>query len=98
MDRDTFFRWVDGREGRYELVSGTVLKLTPVQRAHAQVTTRLLTMLVGQLAEDAFQVFQSGFGVKTFAGIRCPDIVVDHVGGEGGDRWGRGARVDLAAR
>jgi Uma2 family endonuclease len=85
-DSDAFLRWNLGREGRRELVHGKVVEMMiNVTRAHARVTRDVLTSLDAHLDKNRFEVFAVDFGMRTPAGVRYPDIVVDVVGGEGSD-------------
>lgn len=85
MDRETFLRWAEGREERYELVWGQPAMMTPPARNHLRVANQLLLFLSSALRPE-YEVFSLEFGVDTSAGIRCPDIVVDRAGGAGSDR------------
>jgi Uma2 family endonuclease len=88
-DSDAFLRWNEGREGRREYVHGQVIMTTGATRGHAQLVMALSAMLFRLLDPGRFQVLLGDIGVKTAAGVRFPDVLVDAVGGD---------RKDLAAR
>src|SRR5262249_61457150 len=80
MDKAAFLAWVQGREGRYELVDGRVVMMVGASRAHGLIVRNLLVLLHGQLDPQRWQVIaEFGFdgGPRT---LRYPDIVVDQIG------------------
>jgi Uma2 family endonuclease len=81
-DPDEFLRWgarLDRHHPfKYELSNGKVSRMMiHVSRAHARVTTNLLTEIAGKLDRAKFDTGAAEFGVKTADGIRYPDIFVD---------------------
>jgi Uma2 family endonuclease len=85
IDKPAFLAWVRGREERYELVEGCVVRVAGATRAHCLITSNLVVALHGQLDPQQWTVI-AGFGLD--AGpetLRCPDIVVDRTGGAAGD-------------
>jgi hypothetical protein len=77
MDKPAFLAWVEGREGRYELVDGRVVEVTDGSRAHAQITANFFHILHSCLDRHRWTILP-GFdtGPKT---VRYPDVVVDPV-------------------
>jgi Uma2 family endonuclease len=87
MDKPAFLAWVQGREGRYELVDGHVIMMVGASRAHGQIVRNLVVLLHGQLDAQHWEVIADlGFdgGSRT---LRYPDVVVDRAGGARGDYW-----------
>ena len=80
---DEFLRWNEGREGKRELVNGRVVEMmVRVTRAHAELVTRLLVLLATNLDRTRFSAFVVDLGIKTPAGVRYPDLVVDAAEGD----------------
>jgi Uma2 family endonuclease len=75
--QDTFLLWAAEQEGRHELVGGKVVMMSPVNRAHAVLTVRIVAALFRQVDPDRFDVTGPDFGVRTQAGVRSPDVMVD---------------------
>jgi Uma2 family endonuclease len=85
-DPDAFLRWNEGREGKRELVNGQVVEhMINVTRGHVRVVTRLLYELTSRLNPLRFEAYAVDIGLKTPAGVRYPDLVVDVAGGDSGD-------------
>jgi Uma2 family endonuclease len=84
MDKPTFLAWVQGREGRYELVDGRVVMMAGVSRNHARIVRNLVLLLNVQLDPQWEVIADFGLdaGPRT---LRYPDIVVDRAGGGGKD-------------
>jgi Uma2 family endonuclease len=80
---EAFLRWATqcGREeGKFELSRGRVRRAEPyVTKAHARVCLNIFGELVRLVDDDRFDVGLTGFGVRTPAGIRSPDVLVDPV-------------------
>lgn len=80
-DPDAFLRWNEGREGKYELVKGRVVQMmTGAAWGHARRIRQLARALEDRLSPADFEVVTNDIGVKTFAGVRYPDILVDKAG------------------
>ena len=85
MSKAAFIAWMDGREGRYELVRGRVVMMPGISRRHGLIVTNLLVALRNQLDPQRWQVIAE-FGLDAEPDtLRYPDIVVDEVGGGGKD-------------
>ena len=79
MDKPAFLAWVEGREGRYELVDGRVVDVTGGSRGHAQITANLFHILHSCLDRHRWTTLP-GFGIDTGPKtVRYPDVVVDPV-------------------
>lgn len=75
---DEFVRWNENREGRREFVDGQVVELminTTIR--HGVLTMRLGAILLRSLAYPEYFVGPSDVAVRTFRGIRYPDLFVD---------------------
>jgi len=85
MDKPSFLAWLQGREGRYELVDGRVVMMVNATRAHGMIVSNLLVLLCNQLDPKIWTViadFGLDAGPKT---LRFPDLVVDRAGGSATD-------------
>jgi Uma2 family endonuclease len=83
-DPDAFLRWNEGREGKRELVNGKVVEMmTGGTRRHAILMAQLLVSLRSRVDRRRFLVLASDLGVKTAAGVRYPDVLVERKGGGG---------------
>jgi Uma2 family endonuclease len=86
VDRETFQRWAERQEGRYEWVRGEIVMMTEVSRDHALIVTRLVIALSKVLDLDRYAIATSDFGVNTGASRRFPDVLVEPVGLDGKGR------------
>lgn len=85
-DPDAFLRWNEGREGKRELVNGKVVEMmTGGSRGHAILVSELSGLLRSQIDRSRYVVVTSDFGVRTEAGVRYPDLVIDRRGGSNRD-------------
>lgn len=76
-DAASFLRWAEGREGRYEWVEGRVVMMTGATKNHAIIALRIGAQLLSQLDQTTYQVCAADLGVRTRAGVRYPNIIVD---------------------
>ncbi len=83
--QDAFLVWAGEQDSRHELVGGQIVMMSPVNRVHAVLTVRIITALARQVDPDRYDVTGPDFGVRTSAGVRSPDVMVD-VRDEGGHR------------
>ena len=82
MDKTEFLAWVQGHEGRYELVGNHVVMMTGGSRGHAILVRRLAAALEKRLDSSRWTVLTSDFGVDVGPStVRYPDVVVDVAGG-----------------
>jgi Uma2 family endonuclease len=85
MDKPSFLAWLQGREGRYELVDGRVVMMVNATRAHGMIVSNLVVLLRNQLDPTAWTViadFGLDAGPKT---LRFPDVMVDCAAGSAKD-------------
>jgi Uma2 family endonuclease len=76
IDKPSFLAWLQGREGRYELVEGRVLMMTGGTMAHGLIVGNVFQMLRARLDRKTWAVLTE-FGVDVGPGsIRYPDVVV----------------------
>lgn len=75
---DDFLRWNEGREGKREFVDGRIVEMmVGVTRSHARLAMGLSVSLLTAVRAKGLTVASADFGVRTPAGIRYPDVVVD---------------------
>ena len=86
VDRETFQRWAERQEGRYEWVRGEIVMMTEVSRAHALIVTRLVIALSKVLDLDRYAIATSDFGVNTRISRRFPDVLVEPMSRDGKGR------------
>jgi len=82
-DPDAFLAWAHGRPGRFELVGGKTVTMTGASRNHATVMARICGHLLAATDQNAYRIAVADLGVRTPAGIRYPDAVVDRWAGSG---------------
>jgi Uma2 family endonuclease len=85
IDKSAFLAWAQGREERYELVEGCVVRVAGATRAHCLIVSNLVVAVHGQLDPQQWTViadFGLDAGSKT---LRYPDVVVDRAGVGAGD-------------
>src|SRR5262245_42259971 len=81
MDKSSFLAWLQGREGRFELVEGRVLMMTGGTMAHGLIVGNVFQMLRARLDRKLLDrktwAVLTEFGVDVGPGsIRYPDVVV----------------------
>jgi Uma2 family endonuclease len=86
VDRETFQRWAERQERRYEWVRGEIIMMTEVSRDHATIITRLVIALSKILDLDRYAIATSDFGVNTGESRRFPDVLVEPVSRDGKGR------------
>lgn len=77
MTKTQFLRWVQGREGRYELKNGQVLMQAGGSRVHAILIGRFVSALSGLLDLNVWSVSPTEFAVEIGEDIRYPDVLVE---------------------
>jgi Uma2 family endonuclease len=76
-----FFAWAEGVEERCELVEGRIVMMTRISRDHGIIAGNLYVGLRSRLDPTEWQVIAE-FGLDAGPNtVRCPDIVVDRIGG-----------------
>ena len=85
LDTPTFLAWLQGREERYELVDGRVVRMPGASRDHGLIVGNLYVELRRQIDRSQWSVI-AAFGLDSGPDtLRYPDIVLDRVGGAGKD-------------
>lgn len=84
-DPDSFLRWVESQERRYELSQGSVEEVIGVTRAHARIAMRFAVQLSGRLDLTRFDVTSADFGIVIGNSVRFPDVLVDEMGASARD-------------
>jgi len=80
LTQDEFYRWIDGREGRYELVDGIPVAMAGANRRHDLVVRNGLFALESRLRGRGgpCQPFTADTAVAIPAGnVRYPDLGID---------------------
>jgi len=86
LTADDFLRWNEGREGKREFVEGRIIEMmVGVSRNHAKLALRLGSILLNALEGRGYDLTSADFGVRTLAGVRYPDLLVEQSGGAGDD-------------
>jgi hypothetical protein len=81
MDKATFLRWAEGREGHYELKRNKVVMMTGGTRLHAIITFELASALRQRINRENWTVTASDLPVAIVEDIRYPDVIVEAAGG-----------------
>jgi Uma2 family endonuclease len=86
MDNATFLQWVQGREGRFELERGRVVRqLTGGSRNHAVLVGRIVMALGNRLDLAIWNVCPTDLAVDIADGVRYPDVLVERTGQDGNE-------------
>jgi Uma2 family endonuclease len=83
MDKDSFLRWAEGREGHYELVGSRIVMMTGGTRLHAHVTSDLQSVIKQRIDRRFWAVASTDLAVEIDEDIRYPDVVVEPAGADG---------------
>lgn len=86
VDRETFERWAERQEGRYEWVRGEIVMIVQVTRGHAAIAANIFGLLFNTIDRSVYQVSAAEFGVETRSGLRFPDVLVDRIRPNLGER------------
>ena len=81
-ETEAFLRWATNLDRhhryKYELSNGKVSRMMiNVSRAHWLVTANILGELLPKIDRTRFEAGPAEFGVRTGAGVRYPDVLVD---------------------
>ncbi|KUO57768.1 MAG: hypothetical protein APF80_03030 [Alphaproteobacteria bacterium BRH_c36] len=85
LRKPEFLRWVQEREGRYELKGGIVTVQAGTTRGHAIICARFLSEILGQLDRNAWEACIADLGVEIGETVRYPDVLVESAGRDGRD-------------
>jgi Uma2 family endonuclease len=83
MDIDTFLRWAERQEGRFELHRGRVVMMVNVSRNHSLVAGEIHFRLRLQLDPAGYHVAMPDFALRLAESVRFPDVLVEPAGGGG---------------
>jgi Uma2 family endonuclease len=76
MDKATFLRWAEGREGKFELKDNVVMMMTGGTRRHAEVTSDFEMAFKSRLDRQHWSVTSADLAVEIGDDIRYPDVLV----------------------
>jgi Uma2 family endonuclease len=83
MDKDAFFAWAQGREGRFELVECRVVMMVGGSKTHALIASQLIRALWARIDVKKWVVLGSDLAVDVGPdSLRYPDAIVDSIGGQ----------------
>lgn len=78
MSPETFFAWLPGQEGRYEIVDGIPVMMAGADRRHDRIVVNSISTLNAQLRGGPSQTFSGDTYVATLEKTRrMPDVGVD---------------------
>jgi Uma2 family endonuclease len=80
MDKAEFLRWVEGREGHFELKDSHVIMMTGGTIEHALVTAGLERSIAARVDIAKLWVTSADLAVEIDDDIRYPDVVVQPAG------------------
>jgi Uma2 family endonuclease len=77
MDKETFFRWIERQERRFELVDGVPRMLPRVKSNHNRITMNVVLLLGERLDRDVHDISQGDYAIETGErSVRFADIMV----------------------
>jgi putative restriction endonuclease len=83
MDKETFLAWVQGHEGRFELVERHVVMTVGGAKTHALIAGQLMRALWERIDVTKWVVLGSDLAVDVGPGsLRYPDAIMDCIGGQ----------------
>lgn len=80
MDKATFLRWAQHREGRWELVGGRPVMQQNPTRVHGNIARNLERVLIKRLDPARWDVRRGDISVDLGAETRLPDLLVEPAG------------------
>jgi Uma2 family endonuclease len=84
MDKEEFLRWVQGRQGRFELERRRVMQqMTGGSRNHARLAARMIAAFSSQLDPNDWNICTTDLGVEIGDSVRFPDVLVERTGPDG---------------
>jgi len=83
MDKESFLRWAERQEGRYELKNGVVAMMAGGSRNHSRVTMRLAKAVMVRIDPDRWDVHATDLAIEIDGDIRYPDVMVETANSEG---------------
>jgi Uma2 family endonuclease len=82
MDKRRFFRWAEGREGRFELKDNVVMMMVGGTRLHSRIIFSIAVALNSRLDGAVWAVTTNDMAVEIGEDIRYPDVLVEPTGGD----------------
>lgn len=80
LSKAAFLHWVEGREGRYELVGGRVVAQDTGTRGHSRIGMAFYDVLRARLAEDEWVTHVGQLSVAIGEEVRIADVMVEPTG------------------
>ena len=80
MDKATFLRWVQGREGRYELIAGRAVMQDTGTRDHRDVALAFYDVLRPRLSRRDWSISTGQLSVEIGEETRVADVMVEPAG------------------
>ena len=77
LDKSTFLRWAEGREGHFELKGGRIADMTGGTKGHARIIARIMAVLLRRLDLAVWSITTTDLAVEIGDDIRYPDIIVE---------------------
>jgi Uma2 family endonuclease len=77
VDKNTFFKVAQRREGRCEYVRGRIMMQAGGSRRHSAIAREFLVILVTQLDRNRWAAFGSDLAIDVGSSIRYPDVFVE---------------------
>ncbi|MBU1212139.1 MAG: Uma2 family endonuclease [Alphaproteobacteria bacterium] len=85
LSKPEFLRWVQEREGRFELKGGIVTMQAGTSRGHWRVYNRFIVEFQKQLDMTKWEVGGTDLAVEIGETVRYPDVLVESAGRDGRD-------------
>ena len=76
MDKDSFYRWLERQERRFELVDGRPVMMVGVTQDHNKIAANIVAQLFRNLDRALFEIAFGEFAVENGDRIRYPDVMV----------------------
>ena len=77
LDKAAFLHWVEGREGRWELVGGRPVMQDTGNRRHSDIAEDFADALRSRLAREIWRIRRGNLSVAVGEETRVPDVMVE---------------------
>jgi Uma2 family endonuclease len=77
LDKAAFLQWVEGREGRWELVGGVPVMQDTGNRRHSDIAEDFADALRDRLPREAWRIRRGNLSVAVGEETRVPDVMVE---------------------
>ena len=77
LDKAAFLHWVEGREGRWELVRGRPVMQDTGNRRHSDIAEDFADALRSRLAREIWRIRRGNLSVAVGEETRVPDVMVE---------------------